>query len=85
MKKNKSSLIKEQSLITFKVFDLLGREVTTLVNELKQPGEYEVEFSAKGVSASVGNASKYELSSGVYLYQLKSGSYTSTKKFVYLR
>lgn len=60
---------------SLKVFDLLGREITTLVNEPKQPGEYEVEF----------DASKYGLSSGVYLYQLKSGSYTSTKKFVYLR
>ncbi len=77
--------IKEQSFITLKVFDLLGREIATLVNEMKQPGEYEVEFSAKGGSASGGNASKYELSSGVYLYQLKSGSYTATKKFVYLR
>lgn len=65
-------MIKEQSLITLKVFDLLGREIATLVNEMKQPGEYEVEFSAKGVSASSGNTSKYELSSGVYLYQLKS-------------
>ncbi len=67
--------IKEQSFITLKVFDLLGREITTLVNEPKQPGEYEIDF----------DASKYELSSGVYLYQLKSGSYTATKKFVYLR
>ncbi len=77
--------IKEQSFITLKVFDLLGREIATLVNEMKQPGEYEVEFSAKGGSASGGDASKYELSSGIYLYQLKSGSYTATKKFVYLK
>ncbi len=67
--------IKEQGLVTLKIFDLLGREISTLVNELKQAGEYEVEF----------NAEKYGLSSGVYLYQLKSGSYTATKKFVYLR
>jgi len=67
--------IKYEGFVTLKVYDLLGREITTLLNEPKQPGEYEVEFYA----------SKYELSSGVYLYQLKSGSYTSTKKFVYLR
>lgn len=67
--------IKDEGFVTLKVFDLLGREIATLVNEAKQPGEYEVEF----------DASKYELSSGVYLYQLKSGSYTATKKFVCLR
>jgi hypothetical protein len=57
------------------VYDLLGREVAVLVNEPKQPGEYEIEF----------DASKYGLSSGVYLYQLTAGSFISTKKFVYLR
>ncbi|MBM4176638.1 MAG: hypothetical protein FJ213_10780 [Ignavibacteria bacterium] len=69
--------------VTLKVFDLLGREVATLVNEPKQAGEYEVEF----------NADKYGLSSGVYMYRLvvsgvnplNTGSFTSTKKFVYLR
>jgi len=62
-------------LVTLKVYDLLGREIATLVNEPKQSGEYEVEF----------NADKYGLSSGVYFYQLNSGNYTATKKFVYLR
>ncbi len=68
-------MIKETELVTLKVFDLLGREITTLVNEPKQPGEYEIEF----------DASKYVLSSGVYIYQLTSGAFSSTKKFVYLR
>jgi len=66
---------KEEQLVTLKVFDLLGREITTLVNEPKQPGEYEIEF----------DASKYGLSSGVYMYQLTAGSFISTRKFVYLR
>jgi hypothetical protein len=63
------------AFITLKVYDLLGREVATLVNEPKQTGEYEVEF----------HADKYGLSSGVYLYKLNAGSFTSTKKFVYLQ
>ncbi len=45
----------------------------TLVNEVKQPGEYEVEF----------NASK--LSSGMYFYQLQSGSFVQTKKMMILK
>ena len=52
---------------------MLGREVATLVNETKQPGEYEVEF----------NASK--LSSGVYFYQLKAGDFIQTKKMILLK
>jgi len=60
---------------TLKVYDLLGREIATLVNEPKQPGEYEV----------VLDANKYGLGSGVYFYQLRAGSFSSTKKFVYLR
>ncbi len=67
--------IKDEGLVILKVFDLLGREVTTLVNEPKQAGEYEIEFIAD----------KYGLTSGVYFYQLTSGSFTSTKKFIYLR
>ncbi|MEJ5304771.1 MAG: T9SS type A sorting domain-containing protein [Ignavibacteria bacterium] len=67
--------IKYKGLVTLKVFDLLGRELATLVNEPKQPGEYEIEF----------DASKYGLSSGVYLYQLSSGSFSSIEKLVYLR
>ena len=46
-------------LVTLKVYDILGREVATLVNETKAPGHYEVNFNAAN------------LSSGVYFYQLK--------------
>jgi len=63
------------SYVTLKVYDLLGREIATLVNEPKQAGEFEIEF----------DASKYGLSSGVYLYQLTAGSFSSTKKFVFLQ
>ncbi len=55
------------------VCDILGREVQTLVNEMKQPGRYETTF----------NASK--LASGVYFYRLRAGDYMSTKKLILLR
>lgn len=60
---------------SLKVFDLLGCEIATLVNETKQQGEYEIEF----------DANKYGLSSGIYIYQLKSGSFVQSKKFVLMK
>ncbi len=70
-----SNVKSEMPKVKLMVYDLLGREIATLVNEQKQAGEYEVEF----------DASKYGLSSGVYFYQLNSGNYTATKKLIYLR
>jgi hypothetical protein len=72
-----------QSSVTLKVYDVLGNEVATLVNEEKPAGSYEVEFSAIGGSASSGNA--YTLPSGIYFYQLKSNSFIGTKKMVLLK
>ena len=63
--------ISDFGFVTLKVYDILGNEVATLVNEELSPGDYEVEFSAKGGSASGGNA--YSLSSGIYFYQLTVG------------
>ena len=60
-------------IVTLKVYDMLGNEVTTLVNEEKQPGIYEVEFSAKGGSASGGDGCNFP--SGIYFYQLKAGNF----------
>jgi hypothetical protein len=60
-------------IITLKVYDVLGNEVTTLVNEELTAGEYEVEFNAQS------------LTSGIYFYQLKSGSFVQTKKMVLLK
>ncbi len=58
---------------TLKVFDILGKEVAVLINEQKQPGTYEIEFST-------GN-----LPSGVYFYRLTSGELSHTKKLMLLK
>ena len=59
--------------ITLKVYDVLGNEIATLVNEEKLAGEYEIEFNASS------------LPSGVYVYQLKAGSFIQTKKMILLK
>ncbi len=59
--------------ITLKIYDILGNEISTLVNESKPPGIYEVDFNA-------GN-----LPSGVYFYRLQTGSFVETKKMILLR
>ena len=65
-------------LVTLKVYDILGKEIATLVNEEKSAGNYEVEFSSH--SSEVRN-----LTSGVYFYQLKSGSFVETKKMLLIK
>ncbi len=67
--------IKEEALVTIKLYDMLGREIATLVNEMKTPGEYSYEL----------DGGKLGLSSGVYLYQMKAGGYNSIKKLIYLK
>jgi len=59
--------------ITLKVYDILGREIATLVNEEKPVGEYEVEFNGSA------------LTSGIYFYQLKAGEFSETKKMILLK
>ncbi|MFN3872309.1 MAG: PQQ-dependent sugar dehydrogenase [Ignavibacterium sp.] len=65
--------------VTLKVFDLLGNEIATLINETKSAGIYEVEFSANSVSDTA------ELKSGVYIYQLSAGNYSVARKMIYLK
>ncbi|MCX7985193.1 MAG: T9SS type A sorting domain-containing protein [Bacteroidetes bacterium] len=60
--------VPEKSWVVMKVFDLLGREIVTLVNGIKEPGVYEVEFNAEN------------LASGVYIYRLVGGNNVSVKK-----
>ncbi len=62
-----------ESLVSLKVYDLLGREVTTLVDEKKPKGNYEIVFSGRN------------LSNGTYYYRLHTGDFTETKKFVLMK
>ncbi len=65
--------ISNRQFVQLKVFDLLGNEVATLVDEYKLAGSYEIEFYASG------------LSSGMYLYRLQTGNYVETKKMILLK
>jgi hypothetical protein len=65
--------IPQDENVTLKVYDILGKEVTTLVNEYQQAGSFDVVFNGSN------------LSSGVYYYQLKAGNFVSTKKMILLR
>jgi hypothetical protein len=71
----------EGSEATLKVYDILGREVATLVNEYRPAGKYETEFNAASLPSRQGSA----LTSGVYFYQLKAGSFVETKKMLLLK
>ncbi len=68
---------------TLKIYDVLGNEVATLVDEYKPAGSYEAEFSIKGGYASDRRVSG--LSGGVYFYQLKVGSFSGTKKLILMK
>lgn len=59
--------------VTLRIYDLLGKEAATLVNKKQKPGNYEVEFDGS------------ELTSGIYFYKLKAGSFVETKKMILLK
>ena len=65
--------IPEPGFVALKVFDVLGNEVTTLVNENSNAGKQSVEFDATG------------LTSGIYYYQLLSDEFIETKKMIFLK
>lgn len=65
--------IPKVSKVSLKVYDILGREVQTLVNSIQAPGKYSVMLNAQG------------LSSGIYFYQLTADSFKETKKLVLLK
>lgn len=75
--------VQKKSNVRITVLNPIGEEVAVLVNEEKEPGTYQVEFSAKGGSTSGGNA--FNLTSGVYFYRMESGSFMQTKKMILLR
>ena len=74
---NPSTIIKfavpERSNVLIKIYDILGSEVTTLVNEELDAGWYEKIFDAAS------------LSTGVYIYRMKAGNYVSTKKMLMIK
>jgi len=65
--------IPENGLVTLKVFDVLGREVTTLINEVQNAGTHTAQFSGK------------DMPSGMYLYTITAGNFTSTKKMMLVK
>jgi len=65
--------LQKEGLASLKVYDVLGKEVATLVNEFKNTGSYAVSFNAES------------LSSGVYFYRLQAGSFVETKKMILLK
>lgn len=65
--------IARTSKVTLKVYDILGREIRTLVNEVKTPGQYTVTFNAR------------DLASGVYFYRINAGNFNAVKKLILLK
>ena len=65
-------------LVTLKVYDILGREVATLVREFQQAGYYNSQFSIRQTDG--GQVRNSQLPSGVYFYRLTAGNYSETKK-----
>jgi hypothetical protein len=68
---------RETKNVSLKVYDMLGKEVATLVKEEKPAGSYEVEFNPA--------SSILHPASGIYFYQLKAGDFILTKKMTYLK
>jgi hypothetical protein len=65
--------IPKTNFVTIKVFDVLGREILTLVNDVKQPGYYTIDFDGSNIA------------SGVYFYKMESGAFTDVKKFMLIK
>ena len=68
-----TSLMKFLQFVQLKVYDVLGNEVATLVEEYREAGRYEITFNAS------------DLASGMYLYILKAGDFVETKKMILVR
>jgi|WetSurMetagenome_2_1015567.scaffolds.fasta_scaffold06195_4 hypothetical protein len=73
-----SKVKRETSNVKLVVYDILGKEVITLVNENLQPGAYEVPFSSSSLSGN-------QISSGVYFYKIETSSFVSVKKLVLIK
>ncbi|MBM3713165.1 MAG: T9SS type A sorting domain-containing protein [Actinobacteria bacterium] len=73
-----SSPRNDETHVILKVYDLLGKEVTTLVNEFKNAGIYKIAFNVE-------TSYMASLPSGVYFYTLRSGNYSETKKMIIIK
>jgi hypothetical protein len=71
--------------VTFRVYDILGSEVATLVNKHQAPGNYKVVFNASSPANGTGLHGGSHLASGVYFYKLTAGNYSQTKKMILLQ
>lgn len=65
--------VPEASLVSIIIYDVIGREIATLINEVKQPGVYQVSFNGEN------------LASGVYFYKMIAGEFSSVKKMNFLK
>lgn len=70
-------VIPESSNITLKVYDVIGNEVVTLVNDFRTAGKHSIDFNSASVSGGV--------SSGIYYYKLDTGSFVQTRKMILLK
>ncbi|MBI5472967.1 MAG: T9SS type A sorting domain-containing protein, partial [Ignavibacteriae bacterium] len=70
VRSQRSDVLGHWSSVSLRVYDVLGREVATLVNEVKEPGEYSVQWDAEG------------LASGVYVCRMKAGDFVATRKLI---
>ena len=61
--------------VSLKIYDILGNEIAVLVNEYKQAGKYQIQFSTNGLN----------LSSGVYFYKLSAGNFSAAKKMIVIK
>ncbi len=71
------------SYVSLKVYDILGREFVTLLNEEKSPGDYEVRLKIRRPTDDP--SADGRLSSGIYFYQLRAGDFVSTKKMILMK
>ncbi len=68
-----SYALPQQGLVSVNIFNILGQKVAVLVNEVQNAGTYQLNFDAS------------KLSSGTYIYQIKSGSFVQSKKMLLIK
>lgn len=79
---NPSTTIKYQiaknCFVTLKIYDLLGREMRTLINESKKVGVYEISWDGK-------DKDDHSMPSGAYIYKIKAGNFVQSKKMLFIK